>query len=312
MTLPGIHHVTAIAGAAQATLNAYTSVLGLRRVKTTVNFDDPTTHHLYYGDTTGQPGTILTFFPWAHATAGRSGAGMASAVALAVPPDALDTWQARLREAGLETTSTERFGETVVRFAAPDGLPLELVGTNRVTNGDAWAGGDVPPDAAIRGIDGVTLPALHRPRTEELLTDVFGWTRTAATDDRVRLEAPGDAPGRVVDLQTQPAHAPGRMGPGTVHHVAFRARTDEEQTAWQSTLRDRGLRVTDVKDRQYFRSIYFRDPTWTSGVLFEIATDGPGFTTDESVDALGSTLQLPPRLEDQRAELVDALPSLQS
>ncbi len=311
MTLSGIHHITAIAGPAPESLDFYTTVLGLRCVKKTVNFDDPTTYHLYFGDATGRPGTILTLFPWAQAVQGRPGAGMAAAVAFAVPSGTLPAWQDRLEAAAVDTCATERFGEPVLQLAAPDGLPLELVATDRVANTDAsWAGADLDRDIAIRGFHGTTLPALDRPHTEALLTDGFGWTRTHATDDRIRIAAPDRPLGGIVDLQTGASHAAGRMGQGTVHHVAFRARDAEEQRAWQAALRDRGLSVTDVKDRQYFQSIYFRDPKWTSGVLFEIATDGPGFTTDEPKDALGTALQLPPWLEARRSELETALPTL--
>jgi len=313
--VPGLHHVTAIGGDAQQTLDFYTGVLGLRLVKTTVNFDDPATYHLYVGDRTGQPGTILTFFPWAQAAAGRPGAGMASAVALAAPSGAVEAWETRLANAGVRVTAAARFGEAVLRVEAPDGLPLEIVGTDEAPAGAAWAGGPVGADMALRGVHSVALPALSRPHTEELFTDVFGWTRAEASGERVRLVAPeegGDThpPGRLVDLETDPARGAGRLGTGTVHHVAFRARSEEEQAAWQAALRERDIRVTDVKDRQYFRSIYFRDPKWTSGVLFEIATDGPGFTADEPVEALGETLQLPPWLDDRREELAKQLAPL--
>jgi glyoxalase family protein len=310
-SIPGIHHITAIAGPAQESLDFYTTVLGLRCVKTTVNFDDPTTYHLYFGDATGRPGTILTLFPWAQAVRGRAGAGMATAVAFAVPSGSLPAWQDRLAAAAVETRPAERFGEPVLQLTAPDGLPLELVATDLAPSADAWAGADLDRDLAIRGFHGTTLPALDRPHTEALFTDVFGWTRTHATDDRIRVVAPDRPLGGTVDLQTDASHAAGRMGQGTVHHVAFRARDADEQRAWQAALRDRGLSVTDVKDRQYFQSIYFRDPEWTSGVLFEIATDGPGFTADESADALGTALQLPPWLEERRSELEAALPTLE-
>lgn len=324
LLLPGIHHVTAISGAAQENIDFYTRVLGLRLVKTTVNFDDPTTYHLYYGDRTGRPGTALTFFPWARAVNGRTGAGMASRIALAVPDGTLDAWQARLEEAGVDATTESVFDTHRLTFAAPDGLPLALVSDPNRPVGDTadsvWTTASVPASQAIRGFYGTTLPAVNASQTAALFTDVFGWTVVAESDERIRLQAPATASeeetsriplGTIVDLKTRPAQTAGRMGKGAVHHVAFRARDDDEQAAWQSRLRERGLQVTDVKDRQYFRSIYFRDADWTSGILFEIATDGPGFLIDESEERLGRTLRLPSWLEDRRDELEQALPSIE-
>ena len=323
-SIPGIHHITAIGGAAQENLDFYTGVLGLRLVKTTVNFDDPTTYHLYYGDRTGRPGTVLTFFPWPRAVQGRVGAGAASAVSFAIPSGARDAWHDRLADAGVSVETTERFGTDVLQLRAPDGLPLEIVPDPALgapveaspAEASVWTEGPVPAEQAIRGFFGTTLPALNLPRTTELFTDVFGWTVEAESSDRVRLRAPSgeegpeEAVGQTVDLQRQPSQSAGRMGRGTVHHVAFRARDVEEQAAWQSALRDRGLQVTDVKDRQYFQSIYFRDADWTSGVLFEIATDGPGFLIDEDEETLGTSLRLPSWLEERRTELEERLPPL--
>jgi len=323
-TLPGIHHVTAIGGAAQENVDFYTRVLGLRMIKTTVNFDDPTTYHLYYGDRTGRPGTALTVFPWARAVDGRIGAGMASRVAFGVPVGALDAWQARLENAGVDVTPASALGTRRLQFAASDGLPLELVADPDRPVEDAgshvWSTESVPAAEAIRGFYGTTLPAVNASQTAALFTDVFGWTVVAESDERIRLQAPAAASGdetsriplgTIVDLNTRPAQTAGRMGKGTVHHVAFRARNGEEQAEWQARLREHGLRVTDVKDRQYFRSIYFRDADWTSGILFEIATDGPGFLIDESEESLGTELRLPPWLEDRREELQEALPALE-
>jgi glyoxalase family protein len=310
--IPGLHHITALSGAAQTTLDFYAGVLGLRRVKTTVNFDDPKTHHLYYGDTVGRPGTVLTFFPWPQARAGRRGAGMVHTVAFAVPAGTLDAWQAALDDAGVPATRATRFGDPVLQFEDPAGLRLELIATDRMENGGAWADGPVPAAHAIRGFHAPTLPVFSDDRTPELLTEVFGWDRVDEHDARVRLRAPAPGLADVVDLQIRDRHPSGRMGTGTVHHVAFRARTADEQRRWQRALRDRDIQVTDVKDRQYFQSIYFRDPSWTSGILFEIATDGPGFLTDESEGELGEALRLPSWLESRRDELESALPALTS
>ena len=310
--IPGLHHITALSGAAQDTLDFYAGVLGLRRVKTTVNFDDPKTHHLYYGDTVGRPGTVLTFFPWPRARQGRTGAGMVQSVAFAIPADALDPWDAHLNEAGVSARRTELFGDPVLRFDDPFGLTLELVATDTMTNSSAWGNGPISSEHALRGFHAPVLPIFSDDRTPDLLTDLFGWTQVQENENRRRFQAPDSDLANVVDLQVQERHPSGRMGQGTVHHIAFRARDADEQKEWQAALRDRGLQVTDVKDRQYFQSIYFRDPNWTSGILFEIATDGPGFLDDEAEAELGETLRLPSWLEADRSELEDALPALTS
>lgn len=307
---PGLHHVTALSGAAPDTTAFYEAVLGLRRVKTTVNFDDPTTPHLYFGDTVGRPGTIATFFAWPQARGGRPGAGMVQALAFAVPPGTLDDWAAHLDEAGVAYGRGERFGEPLLQFEDPSGLELALVATDHMTNAGAWSDGPVPADRAVLGLDAPTLPVFPDDRTPELLTDLLGWTRAGTDGPRHRFHVP-DAPlaGRL-DLQVRNRHPSGRMGQGTVHHLALRARDADEQQQIQAALRERNIDVTDVKDRQYFQSIYFRDPTWTSGILFEVATDGPGFLTDEPEAALGTALQLPPALQSRRDEIERALPSL--
>jgi len=307
--IAGLHHVTALSGAAQENLDFYAGVLGLRRVKTTVNFDDPTTHHLYYGDRTGRPGTLTTFFSWPRARSGRAGAGMATSVAFAVPSGTLDAWADRLGAADVPTRRDERFGAPVLTFEDPSGLPLALTAVDAPPDADVWTEGPVPAHHALRGLHAPTLPVFADDRTPELFTDVFGWTVAGTDGDRRRVRAP-DAERGAVDLLVRERHPSGRMGRGTVHHVAVRARDAEEQRAWRTALRDRGLQVTEVKDRQYFQSVYFRDPTWTSGILFEIATDGPGFLVDEEESALGDALQLPPSLDSRRDELERALPTL--
>ncbi len=308
--IPGLHHVTALSGAAQANLDFYTGVLGLRRVKTTVNFDDPKTHHLYYGDTVGRPGTVITFFPWPQARLGRVGAGMVNAVAFAVPPDTLDDWAAHLDDADVTTTRFDRFGEPGLRFEDPAGLSLELVATDHMENAGAWSDGPVPDDRAIRGFHAPTLPVFSDDSTPDLLREVFGWTQVDEQEDRLRFRAPEADLADRIDLLIRDRHPSGRMGTGTVHHVAFRAGNADEQRRWQQALRGHGIQVTDVKDRQYFQSIYFRDPNWTSGILFEIATDGPGFLEDESEAELGASLRLPSWLESRREEIETNLPSL--
>jgi glyoxalase family protein len=308
--LPGLHHVTALSGDAQDNLDFYVGVLGLRRVKTTVNFDDPTTHHLYYGDATGRAGTILTFFPWPRAAKGRPGAGMATAVAFDVPEGSLDDWAARLEAHGIEYDRERRFGNAALQLSDPSGLPLELVATETPDGATPWSDGEVSADRAIRGLHAPTLPVFADDRTVELFADVFGWSQVGTEGDRIRVRAPEPGLGTAVDLLARDRHPSGRMGRGMVHHVAFRVPDVAAQKSWRATLRDRGLQVTDVKDRQYFQSIYFRDPDWTSGLLFEIATDGPGFLVDEAESDLGQSLTLPPHLESRREELSAALPTL--
>ena len=311
-TLSGIHHITAIAGDAQANLDFYVGVLGLRRVKTTVNYDDPQTHHLYYGDAVGTPGTILTFFPWPRAGQGRTGAGMVSRIAFAVPEGTLDAWAGRLSDAGIEVERTGRFGLPTLHFEDPSGQALALVATAAPGTDALWADGPVPAAEAIRGFHAPTLPIFSDDRTPELLTDLFGWEEAGTEGDCLRLRAPEDGPGSVLDLQRRDRHPSGRLGPGTVHHIAFRAEDAAAQQHWQAALRERGIQVTDVKDRQYFQSIYFRDPDWTSGLLFEIATDGPGFLTDEGQATLGTALRLPEWLQGRRQQIRSALPTLTS
>ena len=306
--IAGIHHVTAIAGAAQRNLDFYADTLGLRLVKRTVNFDDPGTYHLYYGDVEGRPGSILTFFPWAGAVQGRAGAGMAQATAFAIPAEAMDYWTDRLAAHGVAAGApAERFGEAVIRFKDPDDLPLELVAHAGARGQKDWPGSPVPAEYALRSFHSVTLRT-HRPdATARLLTDVFGYAAAGKDGVRRRLRAPSGAPGSTIDLLPAEDGAPGRASRGTVHHVAFRAESDEAQAAWRARVLDYGLQVTPVKDRQYFRSIYFREP---GGVLFEIATDPPGFMLDEAAGALGTALKLPPWLEARRKQIEDQLPAL--
>ena len=312
MQTNGIHHVTAVAGDPQENLRFYTAVLGLRLVKRTVNFDDRTTYHLYYGDETGAPGTALTFFPFEGARPGRPGRGQAVATAFAVPEGSLDYWAGRLGDADASVDERRtRFGADVLPLADLDGQPLELVETDLSDSPiEPWNGGPVPDEHAIRGFFGVTLHSAEPDATANVL-DLLGFERVGAETDpddgaeRVRYAAAGDRATVVDVLHRGPPR--GRPGVGTVHHVAFRAADEDEQLAWRERLSDAGQFVTPQKDRQYFRSIYFREP---GGILFEIATDGPGFTVDESVEALGSELKLPPWLADEREEIESALPPL--
>jgi glyoxalase family protein len=299
MKTHAIHHVTAIAGPAQRNVDFYVRTLGLRLVKRTVNFDDPGTWHLYFGDVAGRPGTIMTFFPWANAAPGRFGTGETHETAFRVPAASIDDWTARLAEAGVDfDMPVERFGERALAFRDPDGTRLALVGS-----ADARTA-----DGAIDGFHGVTLVVAEPSRTARILTDVFGFVRDGEADGRLRFRAPGAEIGSVVDLRRATDLARGRLGAGTVHHVAFRAADDADQAAMVRALaEDHGLKTTEQKDRNYFRSVYFREP---GGVLFEIATDDPGFAVDEPAETLGTTLRLPAFLEPRRAEIEAQLPAV--
>jgi glyoxalase family protein len=295
--LAGIHHVTAIAIDPQANLDFYTGVLGLRLVKLTVNFDSPDVYHLYFADEAGHPGTILTFFPFTMAARGRSGAGMVDAVTFAAPANALESWMLRLTEQGIEFDGPmRRFTDQVIAFQDPDGLKLEIVARDHLGQADA-----------LQGLDGVTLCVEAPDRTATLLTDTFGYRPVAEESGRLRYIAAGDdgAPGKTIDILCEPDATRRRPGGGTVHHVAFRARDDAELMAWRERIAAQGFDVTPVRDRQYFHSIYFREP---GGILFEIATDPPGFAIDEPVVRLGTRLKLPPWLEGQRETIERRLP----
>lgn len=306
--ISAIHHITAVASSAAENLAFYENILGLRLVKQTVNFDDPYTHHLYFGDAHGSPGTILTFFPWHNLPPGRPGAGMVTAVAFAVAGGAIDFWVDRLNADGIETTEQNRFGDRVVRFADPHGLPLELVGVDRPAPAVFWERGPVAAAHAIGGFHSATA-TLHRLDPKKaLLTDDMGLTLHGREKNRYRFKLDNQqAPGHFYDILIEPQAPVGRSGGGTVHHIAFRTADDGDQAAWQSRLRRSGYTVTDVRDRQYFRSIYFHSP---GSILFEIATDPPGFTVDETVEQLGSSLKLPRQHEPMRAAIERQLPPL--
>lgn len=301
--ISGLHHVTAISGDPRGTIDFYRGTLGLRLVKVTVNFDDTSTYHLSFGNETGAPGTALTFFPFG-GRPGRVGQGQATATAFAVPAGSMDFWHEHLAAAGVTVDGPllDRFDDTVCRFRDPDGQPLELVEAETAIA--PWAGGPVPAAHAIRGVHGVTLHPTDVTATGSVL-ETMGFERTHEREGRQRYRGPG-ADAALVDLLTE-AGDRGQPGPGTVHHVAFRTPDADTQDAWLTELRDAGLGVTAAKDRHYFRSIYVREP---GGVLFEIATEGPGFTRDEAVSQLGSGLRLPPWLEDEREHIEAALPPL--
>jgi len=305
----GIHHVTAIAGRPNVNLDFYTRTLGLRLVKKTVNFDDPGTYHFYYGDEAGSPGTILTFFPWEHAAPGRGGVGLTQTTAFRVPEPSIGFWTHRLVEAGARHEApVRRFGECVLEFTDPDGVSLALVGVSGAENEPAWTTGDIPAAHAIRGFHGVTLMLETAEPTGAILTGVLGFTSVGREGSYVRFKS-DDEIGGIIDIREAKGFLPGRMGRGSVHHVAFRATDDATQAEMARKLADdHGLQATEQRDRNYFRSVYFREP---GGILFEIATDAPGFTVDEPLATLGASLKLPRFLEPKRTQIEAVLPHLE-
>jgi glyoxalase family protein len=304
----GIHHITAIAGNPQANLDFYSGVLGLRLVKLTVNFDDPGTYHLYYGDGVGSPGTILTFFPWPNAPKGRHGTGQVTETSFAIPASSVPFWKDRLAQHNVAFSGPfPRFGEDVLSFADPDGMKVELVASARVDAGKAYKAGPVPLDAAVHGFHSATLSEEGYQRTAKLLTETMGFKLNGQENDRFRYTVGSGEAGTMVDVRCAPEEARGSVLVGTVHHIAWRVADDEEQLDWLGEISRLGYNASNVMDRKYFHSIYFREP---GGILFEIATDEPGFAVDEPADALGKKLVLPPWLESRREQLEAVLPPL--
>lgn len=305
----GLHHVTAIASDPQGNLDFHVRVLGLRLVKKTVNFDDPGTYHLYYGDTSGSPGTLITFFPWPGAVRGRVGGGETAATAYAIPKGAAGWWTERLARFGITAAPSLRFAEAALSFEDPDGMRLELVEREPSTEVTPWADAGIGVAHAIHGFHSVTLESLRPESTAQVLEGILGFR--AAGDENARkrwiADGPEGAPGRVVDVVPGATGRRAELGAGSVHHVAYRAKDDLHQLDFQKLLMERGLRVTDVQDRVYFHSIYFREP---GGVLFEVATDPPGMPLDEPLDHLGESLRLPPWYETYRDRLERELPPL--
>lgn len=308
LAIGGIHHITAITGSAAANLSFYEHVLGLRLVKHTVNFDDPFTYHLYYGDERGTPGTILTFFPWQDLPRGTVGAGMIVSIAFSIAAPAIDYWHNRLQRHHIPVTTTTRFGETVLAFSDPDGMQLELVADPSSSQTSFAANERAGKEHAIYGFHSATELIVTPDPTQSLLTGSLKMTLLGREGNRLRFHmGEGRNPARVYDLLIDPAAQPGRQGTGTVHHIAFRTADQDEQIRWQHQLQSDGYQVTPVRDRKYFTSIYFHEP---AGVLFEIATDPPGFTVDEPLEQLGQALQLPSPYEAHRRAIVSRLPPL--
>jgi len=307
--IPGLHHVTAIASDPQRNLDFYVGLLGLRFVKRTVNFDDPGTYHFYFGDGRGTPGTILTFFPWPGAGRGRRGTGQVESTAFAISPDSIDYWLKRFKQQHVAAEKISRFGEDVIRFVDPDGLLLELAASRTPAPVEAWPDNPIPLEHALHGFHSVSVALDGYEKTARLLTNSFGYRLIEQSGNRFRFASAGEtAPGRIVDLLCMPAAGIGRVAAGSVHHIAFRAKDEAEQLKWREHLVELDYNVTPVIDRTYFHSIYFREP---GGILFEIATEPPGFTLDENLGELGMHLRLPAWFEPSRCEIEEILPPIQ-
>jgi glyoxalase family protein len=307
--ISGLHHVTAIASDPQRNLDFYVGLLGLRFVKRTVNFDDPGTYHFYFGDNRGTPGTILTFFPWPRARRGSRGTGQIESTAFAISPDSIGYWQDRLQQQQVAAEKISRFGEEGIRFVDPDGLLLELVGSRTLAAVEPWREGPIPLEHAVRGFHSVSASLEGYENTARLMTEAFGYRLVDESGNRFRFASTDEnAPGRMIDLLCMPDTGFGTVAAGSVHHIAFRAKDNAEQLAWRNRLVELGYNVTPVVDRTYFHSIYFREP---GGVLFEIATEPPGFTLDEKLDELGAHLRIPSWMEADRPQIEKILPPIQ-
>jgi glyoxalase family protein len=304
----GIHHITGIARNAQRNVDFYAGTLGLRLVKKTVNFDDPNTYHLYYGDETGSPGSLLTFFPWPHARSGRTGVGEVAVTSLAIAPRSIGFWLERFVTHGVEHSApARRFGNAVIAFKDRDGLQLELVATESAETRGSWSGGTVPAEHAIHGVHSVTLWEHSLDRTEHVLVAALGFRRVATEDTTTRFAIGDGGASKIVDIRVVGGFLAPLGGAGTIHHVAFRTESDATELDLRQIITGLDLHPTPVVDREYFHSVYFREP---GGVLFELATDAPGFAIDEPLEALGASLKLPPQYEPARAEIEVILPPL--
>ncbi len=293
----GIHHITAIVGHPQENVDFYAGVLGLRLVKRTVNFDDPGTYHLYFGNEGGKPGTIITFFPWAGAHQGKIGGGQVGVTSYVVPKGALPFWEKRLEKFHVSFSKTERFGEQYLEFNDPHGLYLEIVERSE-GEVNRWSFGEVTSEVAIKGFGGATLLSNKPDETAKLLEEVMGLELMAKEGDFARYRSTADI-GNIIDLKLTPVGS-GQMGVGTVHHVAWRAIDDQDQLDWKEHVERVGFRVTPVQDRNYFNAIYFRE---RGDILFEIATDPPGFAHDETEETMGEKLMLPEQYESHREKI---------
>lgn len=307
-TVNGIHHITAIAGNANRNFDFYTKVLGLRFVKKTVNFDDPETYHLYYGDREGTPGTILTFFPWEGIQTGRRGTRQVTEIGYSVPSGSFDFWLQRFEKHNvIYNKVAEKFGEPYLTFLDPDGLKLELIASKTTDDRMAWETEEVKAENATRGFHSITITTGKMQATADILTGVFGYRLLEQHVNRFRFITDNVPNAAIVDLVEVPGEAAGHVAGGSVHHVAFRVKNEEVLMQYREKIEALGLNITEKIDRNYFYSLYFREP---GGVLFELATDNPGFSVDEPVEELGTHLKLPAQHEKYRAALEQSLPKL--
>lgn len=300
----GIHHITAIVGHPKENADFYSNVLGLRLVKKTVNFDDPQTYHLYFGNGEAQPGTIITFFPWSNGSQGTIGSGQVGITSYAIPVGSLPFWEKRLSDKAVEYVKTTRFEEDVLQFEDVHGLKLELV-EREAGPLNSWSTHGISEEKAIKGFSGAILYSANPEATIQTLTDTMGLSRLTEEGSVVRLKAIGDL-GNTIDIPLE-TEKPGDMGVGTVHHIAWRAEDEADHKDWLQFVKESGFQATDVKDRNYFKALYFRE---YGGILFEIASDTPGFTADESLDQLGQKLMLPEQYEPAREKLERILPPI--
>jgi glyoxalase family protein len=307
-TINGIHHITAIAGNANRNFDFYTKVLGLRFVKKTVNFDDPKTYHLYYGDKAGTPGTILTFFPWEGTQSGRRGTRQVTEIGYSVPEDSFDFWLKRFEKHNvIYNKVAEKFGEPYLTFIDPDGLKLELIASKSKDTRLPWETEEVKAENATKGFHNITITSNKIQATADILTGVLGYRLLEQNVNRYRFITDTVENAAIVDLIEVSGEAAGHVAGGSVHHVAFRVKNEEVLMQYRDKISALGLHITDKIDRNYFYSLYFREP---GGVLFEIATDNPGFSVDEPVEELGTHLKLPAQYEQYRASLEQSLPKL--
>ncbi|MCP1124679.1 ring-cleaving dioxygenase [Bacillus sp. 3103sda1] len=303
--IAGIHHISAMVNDAQRTIDFYAGILGLRLVKKTINFDRPEVYHLYFGNESGEPGTVITFFPWPKQLKGRIGTGQVGVTGYMIPNGSMSFWETRLRKFNIEYVSSVRFGETYLQFQDPDGLQIELVERDGGPQ-NTWSFGGVGIENAIKGFSGATLYSAQPHKTAQLLEHVFGLDCIGQENEFLRFQSKAET-GNTIDIKLT-ASVRGLMGAGTVHHIAWRAKNEEEHQEWWSMLKEKGYYPTEILDRNYFKALYFHE---AGGILFEIATDPPGFTVDESTENLGERLMLPSWLDPKRKELEELLPPIE-
>ncbi|WP_412850853.1 ring-cleaving dioxygenase [Chryseobacterium sp. PMSZPI] len=303
----GLHHITAIADNAKRNLDFYTQVLGVRLVKKTVNFDDPGTYHFYFGNENGTPGTILTFFPWEGIGQGTNGSGMATHIGYSVPKGSLEFWKNRLQGLNIKVEESEIFGEKLISFKDPDGLQLQLIEPSAEDSRKVWTTDELKDENALKGFHNVTLTLKKAEPTMKVLTDILGYDLQKQEGERYRLATNAIDTANLVDIIENDKTLAGRNAAGTNHHIAFRVKDDQVLMEYREKVLSAGLSITPKINRDYFYSLYFREP---GGVLFEIATDNPGFTVDEPLNELGTHLKLPAQYEGMRDKIEGVLPKL--